>query len=348
MNRTKVTIVVIVALAILILVLFYNKSRMAAKSSVSIRGAIPVSVRTVVKEKVTNAQTLIGTITAYRDVAIVSETQGRVVRVEAEVGQYREAGSTIVQVDDELKQAALASAETNYEKAKKDLERYESLSKQNAATDQQLEGARLAAKAAEAQWIVARRQYRDTKISTPISGIVTSRPVDLGTYVQSGTVVANVVDIGRLKVKLNVAEKDVFRLKPGEAVEVTTDQYPGVAYRGTIGTISSKSDEVHTYPVEITLPNSREHPLKAGMFCRVGFSSMSAEAVTIPREALVGSVKNPQVFVVKGSVARLRDILVGGEFATSLAVLKGLAAGETVVVSGQNNLKDSTSVSLEQ
>jgi RND family efflux transporter MFP subunit len=347
MNRMKIIIATIGALAVIIVVLLYNKSQTESKSKTDIQTSIPVSVTTVGRQKVSDVRSLVGTIAANNDVAIISETQGKVTAVTSEIGDYKQAGAALIQVDDELKKANLASAEVNYEKAKKDLERYESLYKQNSATDQQLEAARLAAKAAEAQYVTAHREYSDTKITTPISGIVTSRLVDVGTYVQKGIPVANVVDISVLKVRVNVAEHDVFRMKVGDKVEVTTDVYPGVKFQGRIRTMSSKADDAHTYPIEIVLNNTGEHPLKAGMFGQVSFlSGSNNDMLTIPRGALVGSMKNPQVFVVEGTVARLRDISVSSEFGTQLAVLSGLKQGEIVVLSGQNNLKDSIAVTI--
>lgn len=347
MNKRNAIVIAVIVLAVIVAILFYNKSRMAKASKTDVLTSIPVSVTTVTRERIDDARSIVGTITANNDVAVVSETQGKVTAVLAEVGDYKSVGSTLVQIDDELKKANLASAETNFEKAKKDLERFESLSKQNAATDQQLEGARLAAKAAEAQYVVARRQYDDTKIKTPISGIVTARPVDVGTYVQNATLVANVVDISKLKVRLNVAERDVFRLKVGDKVDVTTDVYPGITFEGKIATIGSKGDDAHTYPVEVHIDNPKNHPLRAGMFGRVSFPSITGgEELTIPREALVGSMKDAQVFVADGTIARLRNIVVGSEFGTRLIVLEGLKEGDIVVVSGQNNLQDSVSITI--
>src|SRR5690606_13668282 len=115
--------------------------------------------------------------------------------------------------------------------------------KDASVTDAQFEAARLAFLSAEAQYITAKRQYNDTKIKAPISGVITSRLVDLGNYVNTNNVVANIVDISKLKVKLNVAEKDAFKLKPGDEVEVTTDVYPGQTFKGKIEYISAKGDE---------------------------------------------------------------------------------------------------------
>ena len=290
---------------------------------------------------------LTGTIAANNDVAVLSETEGRVTKVLVDIGDRVKAGDVLVQVDDELKQASYASAEVNYEKMKKDLERYQRMSKEGTVSDAQLEGARLAFKAAETQNIVARRQYNDTKIKSPISGVVTARPVDVGTTLQKNNLVANVVDISTLKAKLNVAEDDAFKLKAGDKVEVSTDVYPGVTFEGSIETISAKGDEAHTYPVQIKLANNATHPLKAGMFGRVSFTSItSGQVLSIPRETLLGSTKNAQVFVVDQGIAHLRDVVIGAEVGTNLAVLSGLVEGEQVVLSGQNNLKDNVAVTV--
>jgi len=263
-----------------------------------------------------------GTIAANNDVTIISETQGRVVKVSAQVGDFKAAGSVLVEVDSELKEANYKTAQMSYEKAKKDLERFESLYKDNSISESQIEQARWSFQNAEAMYIVAKRQLKDTKITTPISGIVTARYVDVGSTVMGApqsTVIGNVVDISKLKVKINVAEKDVFKLNVGDNVEVTTDIYPDAIFEGRIATISSKGDDAHTYPVEVRIDNSTKHPLKAGMFGRVNFTSKSVqENIIIPREAIVGSVKDAKVYVVEKDVAKLRAVKVGSEFGTNV------------------------------
>lgn len=347
MKRIKLISGVLIALVFTVVMLLNNRSKMQARSKPDEVHFLPVTVGQVAKEKLSESVSLVGTITASNDVAIVSETQGKVTRVLANVGDRVQAGSTIVEVDDELKKAAYATAEVNYEKARKDRERYESLIKDSSVSDIQLEGTRLAFKSAEAQYIVARRQYNDTKIKTPISGIVSARPVDIGTMIQNNTTIANVVDISKLKVKLNVSEQDAFRIKVGDNVDVTTEVYPGITFEGKVSTISSKADDAHTYPIEVVLANSTRYPLKAGMFGRVSLISVKDhESVTIPRQALIGSTKKPQLYVVENGIARLRDIVVGLQVGTNLEVLSGLNEAETIVLSGQNNLKDSVAVTV--
>ncbi|HCV44418.1 MAG TPA: hypothetical protein DGH68_13100, partial [Bacteroidetes bacterium] len=243
MKKRRAVIISIMFLAAIVAILLYNRSRMQAKSRSQANTSVPVSVVKAKRQQLSETLSLVGTITANNDVAIVSETAGRVVAVHARVGDYEPAGSVLIQVDDELKSAAFATAEANYQRAKRDMERYQSLEEENVVSKWQKESAWQNFKLAEAQYIVARRQLKDTKITTPIAGTVTSRPVDIGMMVQNNMVVANVVDVSRLKVKLNVEERDAYKLKAGDAVEGTTDVYPGVKLPGKISTLSAKADE---------------------------------------------------------------------------------------------------------
>ncbi len=347
MKQLKTALMVLLGLGGIVIVLWNNKAKSATMTRTDILSSFPVKVAAVTQEDVQEELSLVGTIVAHNDVVIVSETQGRVTAVTAKVGDYRKASSVLVQVDDELKEANLKAARVQYETTRKDLERYEGLYKDKSITESQYDQARLAYQSAEAQYIVARRQYNDTKITTPISGVVTARNVDVGAMVQPGMAIANVVDISKLKVKVNVPEQDVFKLNVGDAVTVTTDVYAGTAFQAHVTSIASKGDDAHTYPVELSLQNSQDHPLKAGMFCRVMFRSAPQRNTTvIPREALVGSLKKPQVYVVENGTALLKDVVISGAVKNKVAVSEGLEAGAFVVVGGQNNLQDRAPISI--
>lgn len=347
MKRLKIYSAATIILIIIIAILFHNRARIKAETKDQSINSFPVNVTTVTKKQITTHIDLVGNISAFNDVSIVSEAQGKVTKVLANVGDYKTAGSVLLQIDNQLTSAALKAAEVNLEKSKKDYERFQELYSEKSATDSQLEGAKLAYQNANDLFVIAQKQDNDTRVSTPISGIVTSRTADIGTYVFSKTIVADVVDISKLKININVDEHDVFNLKTGDKVEITTDIYPGVIYSGIIKTISSKGDAAHTYPVEIDLENSRENPLKAGMFARVEFSSHTNDnSLVIPRLSLVGSVKQAQVYIVEKGIAKLKDIVIGKTFNDYLEVISGLNEGDVVVVNGQNNLQDGNKVSI--
>jgi RND family efflux transporter MFP subunit len=292
-----------------------------------------------------NTISLVGVVNASNDVNVISEAQGLVVGVKIKVGDYVKAGTVLFQIDDVIMQSNLASTEINYLKAKRDFERSETLYQENSISAAQLDLARLGMKAAESQLTLVKKQLNDTKIKAPISGTINKRMVDLGTMVNGGTPVANIVDISTLKVLLNVSEKDAFQIKTGEQTEITTDVYPGVKFFGRVDNIASKADEAHTYPVEVKLPNNPRNPLKAGMFARVNFSSQSSvKSLAIPRESLVGSIKDARVYTVQNQVAKLKNIVVGKSSGNFLEVISGLDENEVVVTNGQNNLSDNSKI----
>lgn len=350
MKNWKTIITLLVIIGVIITVLYFNKKKLSSANAGGIKEVYYVTVEKVSKKDLTSNFTLTGTIIANNDVNILSETSGKVMQMFFKAGDFKAAGSVLAQIDDELKKAAFMSAEANYEKAKKDFERFKILFEQKSATDAQFDAAKLGLSMAEAQYIVAKRQLEDTKIKTPISGFITMKNIDVGSTVQGApqpTLVANIVDISRVKVKLNVAELYAFALKPGNPVEVTADVFPGTIFKGRIESVSAKSDEAHTFPVEIVVENNSSHQLKAGAFARVDFSSLKGtKGLVIPREALVGSVKNPQVYVVENGIAKLRSLIVGSESNTFVQVLNGLTGNETIVINGQNNLVDNIKVEI--
>lgn len=349
MNKKVVLLIVSLVVVVLIaFVLFNNKAEMERKANIAPITSIPVSVVSATKQNVQSNLTQVGVIVAINDVNIVSEVSGKIINVLAKEGTYVAVGAPIVKVDDTLLNAKFLATQTSYQKAQKDWERKQTLYKDQLISDAELELARQTYKATEAQYIADQKQYQNTLVTSPISGVVTSRPVNIGTMLNPGTVVANIVDVSMFKVKLNVGEEDVFTLKAGDAVIIETDVYPGVKFTGRIDSISVKGDESHTYPVQVLLPNNKQYPLKSGMFGRVTFRTSNQMALVIPRDALVGSIKNPQVFVVNDSKAELRQIVIGPEAGTNIIIKKGLNEGDTVVISGQDNLRDGVTVNVQK
>jgi len=350
MKNWKSIITLLVIVGVIITILYFNKKKLSSANAGGIKEVFYVTVEKAAKKDLTTNFSLTGTIIANNDVNILSETSGKVMQMFFKAGDFKTAGSVLAQVDDELRKAAYMSAEATYEKAKKDYDRFKNLFDQKTVTDAQFEAAKLGLSMAEAQFIVAKRQLEDTKIKTPISGYITMKNIDIGSTVQGApqpTLVANIVDISRVKVKLNVSEAYAFALKAGNLVDVTADVYPGIVFKGRIESVSAKSDEAHTFPVEIIVENKSAHQLKAGAFARVDFSTLKGiKGIIIPRESLVGSVKDPQVYVVTDGTAKLRKLILGTESNTFVQVLSGLTENETIVINGQNNLVDNTKVEI--
>ncbi|MGE5479621.1 MAG: efflux RND transporter periplasmic adaptor subunit [Chloroflexota bacterium] len=322
-------------------VLLNNRSNSASKAKRNvIQSVYPVTVTAAARMKLDENLNLVGSVFADKEVQVLSETQGRIEHLGIDVGSRVARGGVLLRVDDVLKKAAVMTAEANYDKAKKDLSRYEELYKSNSGTESQLDQARNTFRLAEAQLVTAKKQLQDATLRAPISGVVTQLNVETGSFLNVGTPIAYIVDVSKLIVKLNLPEKDAFMLHTGDPVRISTDVYPGQSFSGTVRTIVAKGDAAHTFPVEIALDNVG-NKLRAGMFARVYFTTIRRDnAITIPREALVGSIRDPEVYVLRDGVAELRRISVGAESGKLIEALSGIEEGELVVIAGQMNLTD--------
>jgi RND family efflux transporter MFP subunit len=306
-----------------------------------------VSVAPVQAQKLGSEANYLGTFEPEREINLLAETSGKVVRVGVQDGQTVVAGQLVAQVDDEMLRLQLEALQVNLEGQQKDLARYTSLAKGEAVPAVQQEKADLAVRATQAQLKQLQKQLRNTTITAPFAGVITKRMFDQGSVLAPGAPVAQLTDVGSLKLTINVPEKDVNRFAPGQRVEVSTDVYPDRTFGGTVSQVSVKGDAAHNYPVQVRVANPGT-ALRAGMYGSVGQAGQVREAaLAVPRQALVGSAKNPQVFVVEGGKAKLRTVTTGASNNEWIEVLSGLQAGEQVVTAGHINLEDGSPVTTK-
>lgn len=334
--------------AFIVVVLKGNKEKIEKRQKPPKQLAIPVNVTKPVRELIKDNLIMTGSTAAYREVTIMSETQGKVLSMNLELGQKVKEGQIIAVVDDELKMAQLKTAEANLDKARKDLERFESLLKEKAATEYQVENARLQVKLAESQFTIAKRQVEDSKIKSPLSGTVIMKMLEAGMMVGPATPVATIADLSKIKVRVNVPEKEIYKLKLQQPVEVSFEALGNQKFTGRISAIGDKADEAHTFLVEITVPNT-QGILKAGMFATVDFKLPSERnALLIPRKAIDGSLKQPIVYIAQGNKAVKKEVTLGVEKGTMIEVVNGLNEDDLIITSGHSNLSENAEIEVIQ
>lgn len=198
---------------------------------------------------------LSGTI-EVTEVNVGFKTPGRVNQLLVEEGGRVKAGERLAMLDRaefqsivEQNRAVLANAAAELDKAKKDYDRYQSLSESGAITSQQLDGATKGYRSAQAYVEQARAALRtsevrlsDLSIGSPVSGIVLGRNVEAGETVAAGTAVYVLGDLDHPWVKVYVNEKKLGRIHLGQNAQVFTDTYPGKAYAGRITYIASEAE----------------------------------------------------------------------------------------------------------
>jgi RND family efflux transporter MFP subunit len=289
-----------------------------------------------------------GTLHAKDEVDVVAETQGKVIKVFIDTGSRVYKGDSLVQIEDDLKQEAFKTAQASYDKSKSDWDRAQGLFDQKAISDADRQDAKLALVNAESQLLSARKDLENARVRAPQGGVVTQRYVGVGSMLSGGTPVAHIVDADDLKLTIQVGERDVLKVRPGQIVSVESDLYPGASFRGTVSTVSPKGDSTLSFPVEVSLKADPRRLLYDGMSAKARIGIGAKTILAIPRACIVGSFQSPQVYVVEGGVAKLKAISLGGEYGTNLEVLSGLGEDDQVATNGINNLSDGTAVAVTE
>lgn len=342
--------IVVLVIAAIAFTLYSNKQQIKAdaKDSMKTSDAIPVSVEKAKNASVQYDFTVSGKFIAAHVINLVSEAQGSIVKIYHEKGDFVKKGQTIVKVDDTIWRAQLMVAQTNFDKAKKDMERFDNLAGTEAITKRQLEEAKQALANAESNLITIRKRIADTNIKAPISGIINDDFIEPGEFLSVGAQVAELVSVHPLKLELKVSENEVALMNLKDTVKVHTAVEPQNTFDGVVTFIAAKGDQQLKYTVEVTLEVSAENKLRPGMYGYADFSyDLGDENLLISKKAIVGSLQDPKVYIAKDTTAHLIPIKILPIDEQQVKVLEGLKEGDPVVVSGQINLTDGRAISVQ-
>lgn len=318
---------------------------------------VPVRVEGVKLETIEDKISLTGNIEPQSQVVVYSKVGGEIENLAVDIGDKVKKGDLIAQIENrklvlQVKrlEASLEAAEINLANLKKDYERIKNLYEKNAVSRQKMDDVTTAYESSQAQvkelkatLALAKIQVADSTVSAPIGGIIAQKFVEEGDVVtptsqMKGAPLVVIVDMDRVKVVVNVIEKDIARVKIGQEARVELDAYPDKSFRGKVSNISPVVDPLsRTASVEIEVPNP-ERLLKPGMFARVEIIVREKkDALQVRKEALI---KGDKVFVAEGEKASLRQVRVGIKEGEWVEILSGLREGDKVVVRGQQFLKD--------
>jgi membrane fusion protein, multidrug efflux system len=307
---------------------------------------IPVAVESVKKGVLSEKVISTGTLEASEVLNLVSETQGKIIKIFREKGDRVSVGDIIAKVDDEVISANVLTAEANYAQFEKDVERLTRLSEENAVTKRDLEQVNIGLKKAKADLITARKALNNTSIKSPISGYVNNDYITVGQLLGGGSPVCEIVNNSKLKLNIKVSESEVYKIEVGQEVTIKLTVFPDKKFTGTITSIAEKADAAMKFNVEITLNNDVDAHLKSGLYAEAELPVMNHEQLIVSKAGIVGSMESPVVYVVENSIAVKRNLIIGQSNDKQVEVLQGLSAGEQVIVSGQLNLKDGDDVNV--
>lgn len=328
-----------------------NKAEIDAKSEVreAIITDIPVNIFSVEKMELNNTIEATGSFEANNELTIFAEGQGRIQELYIEEGQTIRKGSAVAKLDDASIQAQLRIARASLAKADNDVASYKRLLDAGAISAVQYKDIELAKISAETNITTIEQQLNYTTAYAPISGVVKELKVEKGSFASPGSQLAIVVDISRLNMIIKVAEEDVVKVKKGQKVEIIADVYPEHTFIGTVGNIGIQANAGRKYEVEVNMANSGQFPLKPGMFGAANIKTKTQKeyGIFVPRKAIIGSVKDAQIYLADNDKAVLKSIEIGQIVGDKVQILNGLEVGDIIITSGQMNLQDGKKIIIK-
>jgi Cu(I)/Ag(I) efflux system membrane fusion protein len=172
-------------------------------------------------------------------------------------------------------------------------------------------------------------------IYSPVSGTVVKKSVDPQHYVATGEDMFDVADLSTVWIYLDVYERDIRFVAPGQSVQVATEAYPAEKFNGKVIFIDPVvNPETRTIRVRTEFPNP-QLKLKPNMYATATIAVPKARAIVVPSTAVLSTGKRTVVWVeVKENTFEPRDVVVGSSRDGITAILNGLEEGEHVVESG--------------
>jgi len=261
--------------------------------------------------------------------------------------------------------AKLAEGQASLTKAKLDLERARTLFAAESLTKPDLDSAQASFDAAEARVAAARAEVElavsalgDCTLVAPATGVILERHIETGTLASAGTVAFVVGDLSSVKARFGVPDSIVHTLDVGHALAVMVEATGATPFGGRVTAIAPAADpQSRVFDVEVTIPNA-DGRLRPGMIgtVRVGGAAERRAALapavpSVPLTAIVRSETGAGEFAVlvverqaSVDVARRRRVELGAVSGNAIAVKKGVALGERVVVTGATLLLDGDAV----
>jgi len=188
------------------------------------------------------------------------------------------------------------------------------------------------------------------RITAPFSGIITRRFLDPGALVATTNAsLFTLMDLDKLKIIINVLEKDIPQVSQGKQATITVDAFPGKEFPGVVTRYSQAVDlSTRTMAVEIDIDN-RDHSLKPGMFANVTLVvGQRKGALMVPTVALMKDDQGYYLFTAVKDTARRVRTPIGTEQNGRTEILSGLDAGKTIITTGQQFVKDNGFVTIQQ
>jgi membrane fusion protein (multidrug efflux system) len=345
----------------------------------------PVTVSVMEAEPITWTPGLeaIGTASALRGVDLGVEAGGIVEAILFRANDRVEAGQRLVQIDDRMERADVAAAQAQLDLSREQLSRQESLRERGVTSVSELDVARADATNAEAALVRLTAVMEQKALTAPFDGIIGIPQIEVGAYVQPGTVYATLQDIDTLRVDFSIPEQQIRLIEVGMPITASTE-VDGSAAEGKVIAIEPRIDPNSRLVLVRSEIDVTEGTITPGQFLRVRVGLPPEDGViALPQTVLSSTLYGDSVFVVREEeaaapppaeapaegaaqadggppagaeaqagdqpVLRVEQVFVkaGRRSLGMVEIVDGIEPGDRVVTAGQNRLTGGARVTID-
>ncbi len=313
--------------------------------------ATPVRVAAVVQSSLQSSLRAVGTLAPAEEIRLSFKTAGVIASINVEQGERVQSGQLLASLAQQEVAAAVAQARALAEKTERDLERGRALFADEVATREQLDDLMTARDVAAANLRAAEFNARFARIEAPADGIVLRKLAEADELVAAGQPVLVVGDTSEgWIISAALTDRDIVRVRPGDAARVRLDAYPGQVFPATVSELASAADPMTgTYEMKLSISPDGVRFVQ-GLVAKVEMTGAAGSNVSVvPVQALLEADGSEAVVYViarrdDGEIAQRVAVRIGRLVGDQVEVLGGLAGDERVVTEGASYLRDGQAV----
>ena len=302
---------------------------------------------TIIKPQVlTEDIPIIGSLIPDEEVDLSFETSGKIIEINFEEGTTVKKGQLLAKVNDRPLQAQLQRLVSQLKLAEDRVFRQDALLKRDAVSKEAYEQIKTELAILNADIESVEAQIEQTELRAPFDGVIGLRQVSVGTYASPTTVVAKLTKISPLKVEFAVSERYARDIKVGTnltfTLEGSLNKYQAQVYARE----SSLDLNTHTLTVRALYPNPTG--IMPGRYAAITLRKQEfQDALAVPSQAIVPEMGKDKVFLYKNGKAEPVEITTGIRTESMVQAVKGLAEGDTVIISGTQQLRTGMPVTID-
>jgi RND family efflux transporter MFP subunit len=272
---------------------------------------------------------------------------GIVASVDIVEGQSVKAGDVVVKLDDRVAQAAVDKAQHALVFAQQVADRMGRLIDSGAISMQLKQEADERLAAARAELAAAQAATAQVRLASPLEGVVAHINVQPGQSVDLNTVVAEIIDLKRLVVTVNIPTDEAAHIRPGQSAEIFIHNLEDPATTGSVSFVSPTVD-MKTASALVRLSVPKESALRPGEFVRTRIVTEElSDRLVVPRESVVKREDGKAVYLVEGDRAVQMPVKTGLRDGDLIEVeADGLKEGDTIVTVGAYGLPKETKIKI--